>query len=108
MSAEGNPIIAPYPNWEANTVKERTLRQCNGIISVWRMQVMIKSFKLENKPMKKVVKSYQHKTLRKTYFIYAVIVATGSINLKVKSFPVLLSQKKRHVRSKINTRRVRV
>lgn len=51
VSAEGNPIIAPYPNWEWNTV--RTFGQCNGIISVWRMQVT-KSFKLGNKPMKKL------------------------------------------------------
>lgn len=37
VSAEGNPLIAPYPNWDVNTVGKHG--QCNGIISVWRMQV---------------------------------------------------------------------
>ncbi|XP_012227991.1 dopaminechrome tautomerase-like [Linepithema humile] len=37
VSAEGNPIIAPYPNWEWNIV--RTFGHCDGITSVWRMQV---------------------------------------------------------------------
>ncbi|EFN80990.1 Protein yellow [Harpegnathos saltator] len=34
VSADGNPIIAPYPNWELNR-----LGNCEGIISVYRMQV---------------------------------------------------------------------
>ncbi|GAB1861265.1 Bee-milk protein [Camponotus japonicus] len=34
VSAEGNPIIAPYPNWELNR-----LGNCDAITSVYRMQV---------------------------------------------------------------------
>lgn len=39
ISPEGNPIIAPYPNWEWNR-----LGQCDAITSVFRMQVTIKNF----------------------------------------------------------------
>lgn len=39
VSAEGNPIIAPYPNWEWNR-----LGSCEGITSVFRMQVTIENF----------------------------------------------------------------
>ncbi|XP_011298960.1 major royal jelly protein 3 [Fopius arisanus] len=34
VSAEGNPIIAPYPNWEWNR-----LGNCNNIVSVYRIKV---------------------------------------------------------------------
>lgn len=39
VSAEGNPIIAPYPNWELNR-----LGNCDAITSVYRMQVIIENF----------------------------------------------------------------
>lgn len=34
VTAEGNPIIAPYPNWEFNK-----LGKCDGVTSVYRMKV---------------------------------------------------------------------
>lgn len=39
VCAEGNPIIAPYPNWEWNR-----LGQCDALTSVFRMQVRIENF----------------------------------------------------------------
>lgn len=51
ISPEGNPIIAPYPNWEWNR-----LGQCDAITSVFRMQVdscdrlwVLDTGKLENR-----------------------------------------------------------
>lgn len=34
VSADGDPLIAPYPNWEWNK-----LGDCNAITSVYRVQV---------------------------------------------------------------------
>lgn len=34
VSIDGNPLIAPYPNWSYNDVK-----YCDGLTSVYRMQV---------------------------------------------------------------------
>lgn len=34
-SFQGNPLIAPYPNWEMNTLDGN----CNHIISVFRIKV---------------------------------------------------------------------
>lgn len=34
VSADGNPLIAPYPSWSYNDVK-----YCDGLTSVYRMQV---------------------------------------------------------------------
>lgn len=36
FSSEGNPLIAPYPSWEWNTLGPE---KCDGITSVYRVQV---------------------------------------------------------------------
>lgn len=41
VSADGNPLIAPYPNWDWNR-----LGHCDAITSVFRMQVTTKTFEL--------------------------------------------------------------
>jgi len=41
VSPEGNPIIAPYPNWEWNRIGH-----CEAITSVFRVQVIERKFYL--------------------------------------------------------------
>lgn len=55
VSSSGNPIIAPYPNWEWN----RPGGNCNGITSVYRVRVIKTKTKRKKKTKtKNILKKY--------------------------------------------------